>query len=67
MDLEQFESQTREAIEQVLNQLQTATLLTARLQTQISEAGRSVQSLSETIELFLAESRGQASDSEGAD
>lgn len=67
MDLEQFESQTREAIEQTLNQLQTAALLAARLQTQISEAGRSVQNLSETVELFLAQSREQSNDAEDGD
>jgi hypothetical protein len=57
MDLEQFESQARDAIEQALNQLQTATLLAAQLETQISETGRSVQDLSRSIETFVTEQR----------
>jgi hypothetical protein len=64
MDLEQFESQVREAIDQALNQLQAATLLSAQLETQISETGRSVQDLSRSIETFITEQRQRSPRSE---
>lgn len=57
MDLEAFESQTRDAVEQALNQLNTASLLVAQLEIQISEAGSTVQSLSRLIEMFVAQQR----------
>ena len=61
MDLEQFYSQARESIEQALNQLQTATLLAAQLETEISATGRSVQNISRSIETFVIEQRQQSS------
>jgi hypothetical protein len=64
MDLEQFYAQARESIEQALNQLQTATLLAAQLETEISETGRSVQSISRTIETFVIAQRQQSSASD---
>jgi hypothetical protein len=60
MDLEQFYAQARESIEQALNQLQTATLLAAQLETEISETGRSVQNISRTIEAFVIAQRQSA-------
>lgn len=59
MTLEEFESQTREELEQTLNQLQSATLLIAELTTQISQTGRTVQSLSQSIEAFVTQQRSQ--------
>ncbi|PSB33102.1 hypothetical protein [Stenomitos frigidus] len=59
MTLEEFESQTREELEQTLNQLQAATLLIAELTTQISQTGRTVQVLSHHIETFVTEQRSQ--------
>ncbi|NJR65401.1 MAG: hypothetical protein HC772_08935 [Leptolyngbyaceae cyanobacterium CRU_2_3] len=59
MDLEMFESRTRDTIEQALNRLQTATLLAAQLETQVFETGQSVQDLSRLVETFLAEQRQQ--------
>ncbi|MBW4694287.1 MAG: hypothetical protein KME27_21290 [Lyngbya sp. HA4199-MV5] len=59
MTLEEFESQTREELEQTLNQLQSATLLIAELTAQISQTGRTVQSLSQNIETFVAQQRSQ--------
>jgi hypothetical protein len=67
MDLEQFESQARDSIEQALNQLQTATLLAAQLEAQILETGRFVQDLSRSLELFLTESRQQPPPPEESD
>ena len=59
MNLESFEAQTREVIEQTLNQLQSATLLVAELENQISETGKSVQTLSQLIEAFVAQEKTQ--------
>ncbi|MBC7971022.1 MAG: hypothetical protein H7Z11_13035 [Verrucomicrobia bacterium] len=59
MTLEEFESQTRDELEQTLNQLQSATLLIAELTAQISQAGRTVQSLSQSVETFVIQQRGQ--------
>lgn len=57
MNLEEFESQTRETIEQTLNQLHTASLLVGQLETQIAETGKSLQSLSQLIEAFIAQQK----------
>ncbi len=58
-DLDEFESQTRETIEQTLNYLHTASLLVGQLETQIVETGRSLQVLSQLIESFIAQQRQQ--------
>jgi ABC-type transporter Mla subunit MlaD len=57
MDLDELEAQTREAIDQTLNQLQTATLLLAQLEDQIAQAATVVQTLSRSIEQFTTEQR----------
>lgn len=57
MNLEEFESQTRETIEQTLNQLHTASLLVGQLETQIAETGRSLQTLSLLIEAFIEQQK----------
>ncbi len=54
MNLQEFESKTRDGIERALNQLQTATLLLSALEIQILESGNTVQDLSRTIETFIA-------------
>lgn len=59
MKLEEFESQTRNILEQVLNQLQTATLLVAQLEVQIAEAGQTIRNLSLQVESFTAQQRQQ--------
>lgn len=59
MNLEDFESKYRDAIDEILNQLQTLTLVVARAETKISELGNSVQKLSLTVEEFIAENRSQ--------
>jgi hypothetical protein len=61
MNLEEFESESRAYIEQTLNQLHTAALLIGHLETQIAEAGETVQTLSQLIERFIAEQRHQSS------
>lgn len=57
MNLEEFESQTRHSLEQTLNKLHTATLMVAQLETQLSEAGRTIQVLSQQIEEFIIQQR----------
>lgn len=64
MNLEEFEAQTRSTLEQTLNQLQAATLLANRLERQLSEAGRTIQSLSLQIESFIAQQRQQPNSDE---
>lgn len=59
MTLEEFESQTREELEQTLNHLQSATLLIAELTAQISQTGRTVQALSQSVETFVTQQRSQ--------
>jgi hypothetical protein len=59
MTLEEFESQTREELEQTLNQLHAATLLIAELTSQITQTGRTVQLLSQNIETFVIEQKSQ--------
>lgn len=53
MNSEDFESQYREAINQTLNELQSAILLLAQAQRKISIIGSSVQNLSKSVEEYL--------------
>jgi hypothetical protein len=53
MDAREFQVHTREILEHTLNQLQAATLLVAQLESQVSEAGRSVQGLTQVIEQYV--------------
>lgn len=55
MNRNELSSQARAAIEQTLDQLQTATLLIAQLETQVAAAGRSVQALSNLIETYVTQ------------
>lgn len=61
MNIEEFELQSRERLEQTLNQLHTASLLVGQLETQIAEAGKSLQALSQLIETFVAQQKQQSS------
>ncbi len=63
MNLEEFELESREQIEQILNRLQTVTVLTAQLDSQLAETGHAVRSLSHLIETFIREQRQQPGDS----
>lgn len=53
MNLQEFESTYREAMDEALNELQTAVLLLAQVQRKIYEIGNSVQHLSESVEEFI--------------
>ncbi|MBW4689438.1 MAG: hypothetical protein KME40_31205 [Komarekiella atlantica HA4396-MV6] len=55
MNLQDFESQYRESMSEMLNELQTAVLMLAQLQLKISKLGSSVQNMSETVEEFIAQ------------
>lgn len=57
ISLEEFEAQTRETLEQALNQLHTASLLIGQLDIQIAETGRSLQALSRLIETFTTQQK----------
>ncbi|MBH8565710.1 hypothetical protein I8748_26645 [Nostoc sp. CENA67] len=53
MNLQEFESTYRQAMDEALNELQTAVLLLAQVQQKIYEIGNSVQHLSESVEEFI--------------
>lgn len=53
MNSQDFESQYREAMNETLNELQSAILLLAQAQQKISIIGSSVQNLSESVEEYL--------------
>ena len=59
MNLQEFETNYRNAIDESLNQLQTAVLLMAQLEAQIMNVGRDLQNLSQTVEEFIAEQRAE--------
>ena len=54
---DELANQTREAIAEALDRLQTTTLLVERLETQISETARFVRSLSGLLEELVAQAR----------
>lgn len=53
MNLQDFESQYRHAMDETLNELQTAMLLLAQAQRKITEIGNNVQNLSQSVEEFI--------------
>jgi hypothetical protein len=53
MNLQDFESQYRDAMAETLNELQTAMLMLAQVQRKISEIGGTVQNLSQNLEDFI--------------
>lgn len=53
MNVEEFRQQTRSALETTLNQLQAATLLVSELESQIADAGRTVQNLTQIVEQYI--------------
>lgn len=53
MNMQEFESQYRDAMDETLNELQTAVLLLAQLQRKIEQIGNSVQSLSQSVEVYI--------------
>ncbi len=57
MNLEEFENNYRNAIEQSLNELQTAALLAAELENRIAVIGENLQNISQTVEEFIVEQK----------
>jgi len=53
MNSQDFESQYRDAMNETLNELQSAILLLAQAQRKISIIGSSVQNLSQSVEEYL--------------
>jgi hypothetical protein len=53
MNLQDFESQYRNGMDETLNELQTAILLLVQAQRKISEIGNNVQNLSQIVEEFI--------------
>jgi glycine cleavage system regulatory protein len=53
MNINEFESQYRAAMDETLNELQTAVLLLVQVQRQISQIGNHVHHLSEQVEDFI--------------
>ncbi|MBV9387413.1 MAG: hypothetical protein JOZ78_13410 [Chroococcidiopsidaceae cyanobacterium CP_BM_ER_R8_30] len=60
MDLNEFEIQYRDTIEQSINQLQAAVLLLtqlSRVEANVLAVGQNLQTLSQTVEEFITQQR----------
>lgn len=55
MNIEEFEINYRNGIDETLNQLQTAVLLLAQLEDRITVIGQDLQNLSQTVEDFVVQ------------
>lgn len=55
MTNQEFEAYYREQVREVLNQLQAAALVSARLEGSLTDIGQSIQRLSRDVERFLAD------------
>ena len=60
MNSQDFESQYREAMNETLNELQSAILLLAQAQRKISIIGSSVQNLSQSVEEYLINQKSES-------
>jgi hypothetical protein len=60
MDLDELEVQYREAMHDVLNQMQTVVLLLAQAETKAVAIGDKIQSISSMVETFIAKQRQQS-------
>lgn len=59
MNLEEFETQYRNTLDESLNQLQSAVLLLAQLEARITHVGQDLQSLSQTFEEYVTQQRNE--------
>ncbi|NWF58402.1 MAG: hypothetical protein HXY43_03580 [Fischerella sp.] len=57
MDIQDFESQYRDAMADTLNELQAAMLMLAQVQIKISNIGNTVQNLSQAFEEFMTQQK----------
>ncbi len=55
MNIQEFETEYRNAIDETNNQLQTAVLLVAQVEASIASIGQSLQNLSQSVEEFIVE------------
>lgn len=55
MNNQEFEAYYREQVREVLNQLQAAALVSARLEGSLTDIGQSIQRLGRDVERFLSE------------
>ena len=59
MNIEEFETNYRNGIDETLNQLQTAVLLLSQLEARITIIGQDLQNLSQTVEEFVIQQRNE--------
>ncbi len=59
MNIQEFETNYRNSIDETLNQLQTAVLLLSQLEARITVIGQDLQNLSQTVEEFVVEQRNE--------
>ncbi|MBD2771234.1 hypothetical protein [Iningainema tapete] len=59
MSIEEFEMRYRNAMDETLNELQTAVLLFAQVQNQITRIGSSLQTLSHSVEDFISQQKAE--------
>ncbi|MBE9077727.1 hypothetical protein IQ241_10530 [Romeria aff. gracilis LEGE 07310] len=64
MNLQEFENQYRESVDEILNKLQSLVMLSTKLEADIVEVGQSVQVLSRNTEVFIEQQRQAGSESE---
>jgi len=57
MNIQEFETNYRNSIDETLNQLQTAVLLLSQLEARITVIGQDLQNLSQTVEEFVIQQR----------
>ncbi|WP_026730955.1 hypothetical protein [Fischerella sp. PCC 9605] len=57
MNIQDFESQYRDAMADTLNELQAAMLMLAQVQIKISKIGNNVQNLSQVFEEFMTQQK----------
>ncbi|HSM82651.1 MAG TPA: hypothetical protein VLS96_13245 [Nodosilinea sp.] len=60
MDTNEFEARYREQIRDILNQLQSAMVVSAQLELTIGEVSDTVQALNRDVERFIAAQGGEA-------
>ncbi len=59
MNLDEFETQYRRALESNLTRLQTAVLLIANLEAIVADVGQDLQNLTTTFEAYVSQQRGK--------
>lgn len=59
MNIQEFETNYRNGIDETLNQLQTAVLLLSQLEARITIIGQDLQNLSQTVEEFVIQQRNE--------